>query len=140
MTLGQFVAAEVIVGSLLLNFDSVVKRMYVVFYFFTALTELDSLFSLPKDTDQAERLLPLPPSTLQRSESPAPNSRSVPGAQAPLWSCSISKSSPAKKMAILATCQSDLARLALVLAGLEPPESEVVRYNGSRCRSGTPPR
>lgn len=65
MTLGQFVAAEVIVGSLLLNFDSVVKRMYVVFYFFTALTELDSLFSLPKDTDQAERLLPLPPSTLQ---------------------------------------------------------------------------
>ena len=31
LTLGQLVAAEVIVASLLLNLDSVVKRMYVVF-------------------------------------------------------------------------------------------------------------
>jgi len=46
LTLGQLVAAEVIIASLLLNVDSVVKSAYVVFYFFTALTELDHLFSL----------------------------------------------------------------------------------------------
>ena len=49
LTLGQLVAAEVIVASLLLNLDSVVKRAYIVFYFFSAFTELDELFSLPHD-------------------------------------------------------------------------------------------
>ena len=49
LTLGQLVAAEVIVASLLLNLDSVVKRAYIVFYFLGALTELDELFSLPHD-------------------------------------------------------------------------------------------
>ena len=49
LTLGQLVAAEVIVASLLLNIDSVVKRTYVMFYFLTALTELNHLFLLPQD-------------------------------------------------------------------------------------------
>ena len=49
LTLGQLVAAEVIVASLLLNLESVTKRTYIVFYFFSALTELDELFSLPED-------------------------------------------------------------------------------------------
>lgn len=49
LTLGQLVAAEVIIASLLLKIDSVVKRSYVIYYFFTALTELDHLFALPKD-------------------------------------------------------------------------------------------
>lgn len=49
LTLGQLVAAEVIVASLLVNLESVIKRTYVVFYFFSALTELDALFSLPDD-------------------------------------------------------------------------------------------
>ena len=49
LTLGQLVAAEVIVASLLLNLESVTKRTYIVFYFFGALTELDELFSLPED-------------------------------------------------------------------------------------------
>ena len=49
LTLGQLVAAEVIVASLLLNLESVTKRTYSVFYFFGALTELDELFSLHED-------------------------------------------------------------------------------------------
>lgn len=49
LTLGQLVAAEVIVASLLLNLESVTKRTYIVFYFLSALTELDALFSLPEN-------------------------------------------------------------------------------------------
>ena len=60
LTLGQLVAAEVIVGSLLINFDSVVKRMGYVFYFLNALTELDFLFSLPRDTSATTVSVTLP--------------------------------------------------------------------------------
>ena len=61
LTLGQLVAAEVIVASLLLNLESVTKRTYVVFYFFGALTELDELFSLPEDKTPgiAETTIPI---------------------------------------------------------------------------------
>ncbi len=62
LTLGQLVAAEVIVASLLLNLESVTKRTYVVFYFFSALAELDALFSLPEDTttDVADSVVSIP--------------------------------------------------------------------------------
>jgi hypothetical protein len=33
----------------LVNLESVIKRTYIVFYFFSARTELDALFSLPDD-------------------------------------------------------------------------------------------
>ncbi len=60
LTLGQLVAAEVIVATLLLKLDSVIKRMYLVFYFFTALTELDFLFSLPRDRHSADSSFSIP--------------------------------------------------------------------------------
>ena len=62
LTLGQLVAAEVIVASLLLNLESVTKRTYIVFYFFSALAELDELFSLPEDTtaDVADSVVSIP--------------------------------------------------------------------------------
>ena len=62
LTLGQLVAAEVIVASLLLNIDSVVKRTYVMFYFLTALTELNHLFTLPQDKASGESDLSIPES------------------------------------------------------------------------------
>ncbi|MFO0733250.1 MAG: hypothetical protein U0361_20255 [Nitrospiraceae bacterium] len=54
LTIGQFVAAEVVVSGILLSFDGVVKRMGHIYYFLTAMGELNFLFSLPKD--QARRL------------------------------------------------------------------------------------
>ncbi|HET9960875.1 MAG TPA: ABC transporter ATP-binding protein, partial [Nitrospiraceae bacterium] len=39
LTIGQFVAAEVVVSGILLSFDGVVKRMGHIFYFLTATTE-----------------------------------------------------------------------------------------------------
>ena len=64
LTLGQFVAAEVVVSGILLSFDGVVKRMGHIYYFLTALTELDFLFSLPKDQDSATLSVPLPDPTI----------------------------------------------------------------------------
>jgi ABC-type bacteriocin/lantibiotic exporter with double-glycine peptidase domain len=49
ITLGQFVAAEVIVGTLLLNLDTVTRRMYAVTYVVTSLDELARVLALPKD-------------------------------------------------------------------------------------------
>lgn len=48
VTLGQFVAAEVIVGTLLLNLDTVTRRIYAMTYILTSLGELDRVFALPK--------------------------------------------------------------------------------------------
>lgn len=48
ITLGQFVAAEVIVGTLLLNLDTVTRRIYAMTYVLTSLRELDHFFALPK--------------------------------------------------------------------------------------------
>lgn len=44
ITLGQFVAAEVIVGTLILNLDTLARRMYAIFYVFTSLEELATFF------------------------------------------------------------------------------------------------
>jgi ABC-type bacteriocin/lantibiotic exporter with double-glycine peptidase domain len=49
LTLGQLVAVEVVVGSLLLNFDAVIKSVGQVYFFFTALVELNAFFALPSD-------------------------------------------------------------------------------------------
>jgi len=48
ITLGQFVAAEVIVGALLLNLDTVTRRIYAMTYVMTSLDELSRVFALPK--------------------------------------------------------------------------------------------
>src|SRR5574340_1121443 len=45
ITLGQFVAAEVIVSTLLLNLDTVTRRMYAVTYILTSFDELTRVFS-----------------------------------------------------------------------------------------------
>ena len=58
LTIGQLVAAEVVVSGLLINFDGVVKRMGHVYYFLTALAELDMFFSLPKDQNSATLSVP----------------------------------------------------------------------------------
>jgi len=134
LTLGQLVAAEVIIASLLLNVDSVVKRAYVVFYFFTALTELDHLFSLPQDK------------TLNGSDLSIPESHDA-GLRLTCsemgWanhSGSLARSVdfealPGEKWALVCSTESIGHRLSLALAGLDQPPAGAVRYNGVDLRS-----
>ena len=134
LTLGQLVAAEVVIASLLLNIDSVVKRAYVVFYFFTALTELDHLFSLPQDK------------VLHGSDLSIPGSRDA-GLH---LTCSQMgwvnhagslaravhfEALPGEKWALVCPTESTRHRLSLALAGLAPPPAGAVRYNGVDLRS-----
>ena len=134
LTLGQLVAAEVIVASLLLNLDSVVKRMYVVFYFLTALTELDHLFSLPKDP-----IVHDPDFAIPFSDSPG-------------WHVTCSQMGwasesphapfpgnlevfPGEKVAIICATESVRHRVSLVLGGFHRPPEGVVRYNGADLKT-----
>jgi ABC-type bacteriocin/lantibiotic exporter with double-glycine peptidase domain len=135
LTLGQLVAAEVVVGTLLLNFDAVVKRMSHVFYFFTALHELDFLFSLPKDEDTATLSVPLPDPTIHGIRVTCKDLTFVHDAgAAPILQRFNLEVTPGEKIGIYASSTIAKTTLARVLAGIESPTSGVIRYNGVDLR------
>jgi ABC-type bacteriocin/lantibiotic exporter with double-glycine peptidase domain len=132
--LGQLVAAEVIVGSLLINFDSVVKRMGYVFYFLNALTELDFLFSLPRDTSATTVSVTLPDPRIHGLRLMCKDlSFSFPGSSPEFAHFNLDVS-PGEKIAIFSNTSMGKTSLARVLAGLYLPTSGVIRYNGIDVR------
>lgn len=135
LTLGQLVAAEVVVGTLLLNFDAVVKRMSHVFYFFTALHELDFIFSLPKEEDTATLSVPLPDPTIHGIRVTCKDLTFVHDAgAAPILQRFNLEVTPGEKIGIYASSTIAKTTLARVLAGIESPTSGVIRYNGVDLR------
>ncbi len=137
LTLGQLVAAEVIVASLLLSLESVVKRSYTLFYFFTALTELDHLFSLPQDSVPQGSDLSLPESspaglhlTCSRLLLPSAETLGTQGIQF--------EAMPGDHWGLVCRTESVRYQVSLALAGLEPPLTGTVRYNGVDLRSLPP--
>ena len=135
LTLGQLVAVEVVVGSLLINFDAVVKSMGQVYFFFTALVELDAFFSLP--SDQRPRL-PTLSVTL-----PDPKIHGIRVTCQGLGLACDGRSlfdnfdltvTPGEKVAIYAKTIASRMALAKVLAGLEGPTNGVVSYNDVELR------
>lgn len=134
LTLGQLVAAQVIVGRLLFSFESLVKKMGHVFYFFTALTELDFVFSLPKDEHRAVLSVPLPDPAIHGIRLTC---RDV-GVAGPEGDAFFEhfdlEITPGEKVGILTASNQAKTTLARVLAGLESPASGVVRYNGVDLR------
>ncbi len=134
LTLGQLVAAEVVVGTLLLNFDAVVKRMGHIFYFMTALTELDFLFSLPKDRDTATLSVPLPDPTIHGIRLTCKDVSFVPPGATPVFENFNLEVTPGEKIGIYVNTTVAKTALARVLAGLESPTAGVLRYNGVDLR------
>lgn len=135
LTLGQLVAVEVVVGSLLIYFDAVVKSMGQVFFFFTALVELDAFFSLPKD-----QLHPPPTSSVTL---PDPKIHGIRVTCKGLGLIHNGASAfgnldldvaPGEKIAIYTTTTTTRMSLARVLAGLELPSSGVIAYNDIELR------
>jgi len=134
LTLGQLVAAEVIISSLLLNLDSVVKRSYVVFYFFTAVTELDHLFSLPQDPAPLVSEFPIPQGTTPGLHLTCSG---ITGTSTS-WPSPLElnfAALPGEKWAVICPTESTRHRVSVVLGGLEPPLTGTVRYNGIDLRS-----
>ncbi|MBA2253290.1 MAG: ATP-binding cassette domain-containing protein [Nitrospirales bacterium] len=134
MTLGQLVAAEVIVGSLLINFDSVVKRLGYVFYFLTALTELDFVFSLPKDASSTTVSVPLPDPKIHGLRLTCKDLAFSFPDSGPEFSNFNLDVAPGEKIAIFSNTSGGKTALAKVLAGLYIPTFGVIRYNGVDIR------
>jgi len=135
MTLGQLVAVEVVVGTLLINFDAVVKGMGQVYFFFTSLMELEAFFSLPKDQ---LHLAPTSSVTL-----PDPKTHGIrvtcKGLGLNHDGTTVFENldldvAPGEKVAIYARTTRARMSLARVLAGLELPTSGVVSYNDIELR------
>ncbi|HSN04021.1 MAG TPA: ABC transporter ATP-binding protein [Nitrospira sp.] len=130
ITLGQFVAAEVIVGTLLLNLDTVTRRIYAMTYVLTSLSELDRVFALPKHEAFGMGVsthLPDPAIcgvrlTCKDVAFAYPNAPPV----VKHFNVEIA---PGEKLAALVRSSTQKTTVALVLAGLYRPTAGVVRYN-----------
>ncbi len=134
LTIGQLVAAEVVVGALLTNFDAVVKRMGHVYYFMTGLAELDAFFSHPKDQVSAGLSVPLPDPTIHGIRLTCKDlAMAHPGAD-PIFEHFNLEATPGEKIGIYASTSLAKTSLARVLAGLESPTHGVIRYNGVDLR------
>ncbi|MES4785208.1 MAG: ABC transporter ATP-binding protein, partial [Nitrospiraceae bacterium] len=117
-----------------INFDSVVKRIGHVFYFFTALSELDFLFSLPKDAPQSAISVSLPEPSVHGLRLTCKDlSFAYPGSVPEFQNFNL-EVAPGEKVAIFSTTSTGKAALARVLAGLYTPTAGVIRYNGVDIR------
>ena len=134
LTLGQLVAAEVIIATLLLNLESVIKRTYVIFYFLTALTEIHHIFSLPKDQRPTTQFVQLPatgsPQGLALSIS---HVRGLPPPWPPTLELNMDLA-PREKWAIVCVTESQRLTVSRLLAGLDHPPQGSIRYNGIDVR------
>lgn len=129
ITLGQFVAAEVIVGRLLFNFDVLARRMYAVFILFTSFNDLAGLFSLPRDQDAAAS--PIALSCLDASGlslSCRGVSLGAPG-EKPLVTDLTLEVSSGERVVLQTTDARVKSELLRVLSGLHLPASGVIRYD-----------
>ena len=137
LTLGQLVAAEVIVATLLVNLDSVVKRMYAVFYFLTALTELDYLFTLPQDPKSMPLTLSIPRTN---QYGVALSCSQINGLPAP-WPIAKELNfaiGPGEKYALLCATESQKHIISRLISGMEVPSVGAVRYNEIDVRNINP--
>jgi ABC-type bacteriocin/lantibiotic exporter with double-glycine peptidase domain len=138
ITLGQFVAAEVIVGTLLLNLDTVTRRIYAMTYVLTSLGELQRVFTLPKHESFAVGMSShLPDPAVCGVRLACRNvSFAYPNAP-PLFEQFDLDATPGEKLSVLVHASTQKTALALVLAGLYRPTAGVVRYNDVDLREVT---
>lgn len=134
ITLGQFVASEVIVGTLIINLDTVSKRMYAMYYVFTSLHELDFLFSLPKDAEQGKLSVPLPDPTVHGVRLTCKDVSFAYPNSPPTFQHFNLEVAPGEKVAVFSATSTGKTTLARVLAGLYAPTAGVIRYNGVDLR------
>lgn len=129
LTVGQFAAAEVIVGNLLLNMDTLARRMVALFFTLTSLRELAGYFSLPHEERLAVRTVRFSPLNGHRIHVTCRNVSFAYPDSPPLLQGVDLDIPPGEKVAVL--CQGSLHKTALarILAGLSVPSAGVVRYN-----------
>ena len=129
ITLGQFVAAEVIVGTLLLNLDIVARRMYAAIYVATSMQELSRLFEMPKEEVSGPIAAWLPNPTLQGVRLTCKDVSFASPEGPMLFDHFNLEVLPGEKISVLTGTSKSKTSLALLLAGLYHPTSGVIRYN-----------
>ncbi len=134
LTLGHVSAAEVVVSGIQSSFGGVVKRMGHIYYFLTALTELNFLFSLPKDQDTATLSIPLPDPTVHGIRVTCKDLTFAPAGTPAVFEDFNLEVTPGEKVGIYAGSTMAKTTLARILGGLESPTSGVIRYNGVDLR------
>jgi len=134
LTLGQLVAAEVVVSGLIASFDGVVKRMGHIYYFLTGLVELDFVFSLAKDKTATTLSVPLPDPTIHGIRVTCKDLAVQHPELPPIFSQFDLEVMPGEKIGVYAGTTIAKTGLARVLAGIEAPTSGVIRYNGVDLR------
>lgn len=129
LTAGQFAAAELLAGQLLLNMDTLARRMVHMFFAFVAFRELNAFFSLPQDEHGTKTIVPMGHFGLEGVHVSARNLSFAPSDSEPLFEHLDLDVVAGEKVALL--CQSNVQKTAIakVLAGLLPPTGGVVRYN-----------
>lgn len=134
LTVGQLVAAEVVVSGLLTNFDGVVKRMGHVYYFMTGVTELNDFFSQPKDQEAAALSVPLPDPSIHGVRLTCKELALAHPGHPPIFENFNLEVTPGEKIGLYASTSAAKTAIARILAGLESPTHGVVRYNGVDLR------
>jgi len=145
ITLGQLVAVEVVVSALIINFDSLIKSMAHVYYFFTGITELNQFFSAAQDEARTGTAVPLPSPSVHGVLVTCKGVSLVHNGVAVFENFNL-EVAPGEKVGIYARTPAAKMALSRVLAGLEAPSGGVIQYNGvdiryvdpsaiNRCRS-----
>lgn len=146
LTVGQFAAAELLAGQLLLHMDTLARRMVHMFFAFVSFRELNAFFTLPQDQSGSKTVVPVTHFGLAGIKLQTRDlSFAYPGGR-PLFEQFDLDVAAGEKVVVL--CQTNMQKTALakVLAGLLPPTAGVVRYNDvnlvevalesiDRCRS-----
>lgn len=129
LTVGQFAAAELLAGNLLLNMDTLARRMVHMFFAFVAFREMNAFFSLPQDESGSRTVVPLDQFGLAGIKVTARNLAFAYPEAAPLFERFNLDVAPGEKVVVLCPSNMQKTVLAKVLAGLLAPSAGVVRYN-----------
>lgn len=138
ITMGQFVAAEVIVGDLLINLDVLGRRMPAIIYIFTSLEELSRLFALPQDHEPDQALVTILPSRETGVTVLGQGITFAQGENEPVPTPLSLEIMPGEKVAVLAPTNPSKTAIARILAGLYRPTTGWIRYSDVDLRDLAP--
>jgi ABC-type bacteriocin/lantibiotic exporter with double-glycine peptidase domain len=133
LTLGQLVAVQAVVSALVISFDTLIKNMGFVYYFFSSLTHLDEVFSQEQDHVSTESAVALPKHLTQGVRVTCKGVSLVHGGVSVFDGFNL-EVAPGEKLGIYARTTGAKTALARVLGGLEIPTNGVVQYNGVDLR------
>ena len=129
LTVGQFAAAEVLVGNLLINMDTLARRMVAMFFTFVSCREMAAVFSLPTEEDGAKEDVPAAQFGAAGIHLTCRGLGCTGRDGTPIFGNVSLDVAPGEKVAILCNTNHAKTALAKVLAGLHPSASGFVRYN-----------